>query len=125
MAIRAFGRIQVINANAVIASGRFHCKTLNTQMRLSKTESVLVAVALFAVLSFSGFLQGEMKRAARERNRHDVGTIVDVACADLSAAELSSSDNGRLQCGEVEREPAPVSNALTASANGASTVPNP
>jgi len=94
-------------------------------MRLSKTESVLIAIALFAVVSFSGFLQGEMKRAARERNRHDIGTIVDVACADLSAAELTSSDNGRLQCGEVVHETSPASGGLTASANGASTVPNP
>jgi hypothetical protein len=103
----------------------FPLQSPEKKMRLSKTESVLLAVALFAVVSFSGFLQGEMKRAARERNRHDIGTIVDAACANLNAAELDSSDNGRLQCGGVDAEAAPASGALTASVNGASTVPNP
>jgi hypothetical protein len=99
-------------------------------MRLTKLESVLSAVAVFAVVSFSGWLQGEMKHAARERNRHDIGTIVDAACADLTAAELESNDNGQLQCGavmlEAPREPSAAVGALTASVNGAATsVPNP
>jgi hypothetical protein len=100
-------------------------------MRLNKTESVLLAVAVFAIFSFSGWLQREMKHAARERNRHDVGTIVDAACANLNAAELESSDNGQLQCGtiaheaphEAPHEAAAVPEALTAAA--ATTVRNP
>jgi hypothetical protein len=103
----------------------FPLQSSDKKMRLTRTESVLIAVALCAVVSFSGFLQGEMNRAARERNRHDIGTIVDAACANLNAADLDSSDNGRLQCGEVGHEAAPASGALTASVNGASTVPNP
>lgn len=102
-------------------------------MRVSKTESVLLTVAVFAVVSFSGWLQSEMKHAARERNRHDIGTIVDAACANLNAAELESSDNGQLQCGtiahEAPRQASEASSApeaLTAAATGAaSTVPNP
>ncbi|WP_109483824.1 hypothetical protein [Paraburkholderia sp. C35] len=98
-------------------------------MRLSKTESVLFAVAVFAIAGFSGWLQNEMKHAARERNRHDIGTIVDAACANLNAAELESSDNGQLQCGSVAHEApreASAPEALTAAAAaGASTVPNP
>lgn len=107
-------------------------------MRLIRTESVLLAVAVFAVASFSGWLQGEMKHAARERNRHDVGTIVEAACANLNAAELESSDNGQLQCGTVAHEVArempheaphevpAAPDALTAAATATSaTVPNP
>ncbi|MEM5345461.1 hypothetical protein [Paraburkholderia azotifigens] len=95
-------------------------------MRLTKTESVLSAVALFAVFSFSGWLHAEMKHAARERNRHDVGTIVDAACANLNAAELESSDNGRLQCGAIAHEAPAAPDALTAAVTGAATtVPNP
>ncbi|MBN3762346.1 hypothetical protein G3O01_16085 [Burkholderia sp. Ac-20365] len=99
-------------------------------MRLTRTESVLLAVAVFAVASFSGWLQGEMKHAARERNRHDIGTIVEAACANLNAAELESSDNGQLQCGTIAHEVARVApaapDALAAAATGAaSMVPNP
>jgi len=103
-------------------------------MRLTKTESVLSAVALFAIVSFCGWLQGEMKHAARERNRHDIGTIVDAACANLNAAELESNDNGQLQCGtiahelphEVPHDAAAAPDALTAAATGAATtVANP
>ncbi|ALL67215.1 hypothetical protein K788_0005243 [Paraburkholderia caribensis MBA4] len=99
-------------------------------MRLSKTESVLLTVAVFAVVSFSGWLQSEMKHAARERNRHDIGTIVEAACANLNATELESSDNGQLQCGtiahEAPRAASSAPEALTAAATGAaSTVPNP
>lgn len=95
-------------------------------MRLTKFESVLLAVAAFAVVSFSGWLPREMKHAARERNRHDIGTIVDAACANLTAAELESNDDGRLQCGPVMREVPAAVGALTASANGTATnVPNP
>ncbi|MBP0589593.1 hypothetical protein J8I87_07640 [Paraburkholderia sp. LEh10] len=98
-------------------------------MRLTKIESVLLAVAVFAVFSFSGWLQGEMKHAARERNRHDIGTIVVAACANLNAAELESNDNGQLRCGTVVHE-APravaVPEALTAAVtSAASTVLNP
>jgi hypothetical protein len=75
-----------------------------TKMRLNKLEAVLLTVAVVAVVCFASFLQGEMRRAARERNRHDVGTIVDAACANLSATELESNDSGRLQCGTVGRE---------------------
>ncbi|MEP9328984.1 hypothetical protein PPMP20_38930 [Paraburkholderia phymatum] len=99
-------------------------------MRLTKTESVLSVVAVFAVFGFSGWLHTEMKHAARERNRHDIGTIVDAACANLNAAELESSDSGRLQCGtiavEAPREASAAPEALTAAETGAaSTVPNP
>jgi hypothetical protein len=100
------------------------------KMRLTKTESVLSAVAVFAVCSFSGWLHDEMKHAARERNRHDIGTIVDAACANLNAAELESSDSGRLQCGPIAHEApheASAPEALTAAAvtGAATTVPNP
>ena len=99
-------------------------------MRLTKTESVLSAVAVFAVCSFSGWLHDEMKHAARERSRHDIGTIVDAACANLNAAELESSDNGQLQCGtiahEAPHEASAAPEALTAAVTGAATtVPNP
>jgi hypothetical protein len=98
-------------------------------MRLTKTESVLSAVAVFAIMSFSGWLQTEMKHAARERNRHDIGTIVDAACANLNAAELESNDNGQLRCGTIAHEApreAAAAEALTAAASGtASAVPNP
>ncbi|AXF00588.1 hypothetical protein [Paraburkholderia hospita] len=99
-------------------------------MRVSKIESVLLTVAVFAVVSFSGWLQSEMKHAARERNRHDIGTIVEAACANLNAAELESSDAGQLQCGtiahEAPREASSAPEALTAAAtSAASTVPNP
>ena len=73
-------------------------------MRLNKLEAVFLAVAVVAVVGFADFLQGELRRAARERNRHDVGTIVEAACANLSATELESNDSGRLQCGTVARE---------------------
>ncbi|MEM5434469.1 hypothetical protein [Paraburkholderia diazotrophica] len=70
-----------------------------------------------------------MTHAARERNRHDIGTIIDAACANLTAAELESNDNGQLQCGAVMLEApheASASGALTASVNGpATSVPNP
>jgi hypothetical protein len=98
-------------------------------MRLTKAESVLSAVAVFAIMSFGGSLQTEMKHAARERNRHDIGTIVDAACTNLNAAELESNDNGQFQCGTIVHEApreAAAPEAVTAAVSGtASTVPNP
>ncbi|WNC92305.1 hypothetical protein RI103_28975 [Paraburkholderia sp. FT54] len=69
-------------------------------MRLSKTEWMWAAVAAGSIACFSGWLQGEMNRAALERAERETQDMRG-ACAGMSAQDALMLDKGELWCGAV------------------------